>query len=47
VLPNGETPTIRYNRTEPETIQQVENRVMPSREFDASEVALPIVGPRK
>lgn len=47
VLPNSETPAVRYNRTEPETIRLIGNRIAPSHEFDASQVALPVVGPRK
>jgi hypothetical protein len=47
VVPTTDTPPIRYNNTRPETITQIDNRVVPQAEFDAASVKLPPTGPRK
>jgi hypothetical protein len=46
VLASQDAPAIRYNSTNPDTIRQVDNRVIPQTEFDPTAVELPVTGPR-
>jgi len=46
VVPTAEAPPLRYNRTDPATIQQIDNRVVPRSEFDPQTIEMPNVGPR-
>lgn len=46
VVPNAETPPIRYNSTAEQTIAKIDNRTIVEKEFDPSSVKLPDVGPR-
>ncbi len=47
VVPTKVTPMIRYNSTNPDTIQQAGNRIVAAAEFDATQVELPRTGPRQ
>jgi hypothetical protein len=47
VVPTADTPSVRYNSTDPQDIEQLENRVVPQAEFDATTIVLPATGPRQ
>jgi hypothetical protein len=47
VTPTPDTPALRYNNTNPQTIQQIDNRALVQTEFDATTVRLPLTGPRQ
>jgi hypothetical protein len=47
VTPATDTPALRYNNTNPQTIQQIDNRVLPRSEFDGASIRLPPTGPRQ
>jgi hypothetical protein len=38
VVPNAETPALRYNSTDPATVAQRDNTVVAAQDFDAEEV---------
>jgi hypothetical protein len=46
VVDTTATPVIRYNNTNPQTIEQRDNRIRPPTEFDAAKIVLPATGPR-
>jgi hypothetical protein len=46
VTPTPATTPLRYNNTKPETIRQIENRVLAQTEFDPKAIRLPPTGPR-
>lgn len=46
VYKDSEIPPLRYNNTRPETIEQVNNRVIVADRFDVSTVVLPPTGPQ-
>jgi hypothetical protein len=45
VVPTTDTPPLRYNNTDPETIVQLGNRVIPQSDFDATKIEAPPAGP--
>lgn len=47
VIAEPGVPPLRYNNTDPATILQSDNRVVPQAEFEASAVTFPSSGPRK
>lgn len=47
VVPDADTPPLRFNSTNPETIQQQANHVVKAEDFDAATVTLPATGPRQ
>ena len=47
VVADEEMPPLRYNNTDPETIKQIENRVVTQDQFDAQAVSVPETGPRR
>jgi hypothetical protein len=46
ITSTANTPPMRYNNTRPETIKQVDNRVLPQAGFDAATIKVPETGPR-
>jgi hypothetical protein len=44
VVPTADTPPLRYNNTDPETIVQLGNRVVPQSDFDATKIKAPPAG---
>lgn len=46
VVPNTDTPPLRFNSTSERTIEQVENRILVRSEFDPQAVTLPMTGPQ-
>lgn len=46
VVPSAKTPALRYNNTDPNTIEQINNRIVSQLEFDPQRATPPAVGPR-
>jgi hypothetical protein len=47
VVPSSDTPPLAYNNTDPQTIVQLTNRVVPAKEFDPAATTVPATGPRR
>jgi hypothetical protein len=47
VVPNSNTPSVQYNSTDPQNVEQTENRVVAQADFDANDIQLPPTGPRE
>ncbi len=47
VIPTPDTPSVRYNNTDAQSIKQLDNHVVLQAEFDSTTVALPPIGPRE
>jgi hypothetical protein len=45
VLPTSDTPPLRYNNTDPRTIVQIANRIVPQSDFDAAKLEPSPAGP--
>ena len=46
VVPSAETPPYRYNSTDAETIEKIDNQIIVQAEFNADQVEIPATGPR-
>jgi hypothetical protein len=46
VVPTADTPPLAYNNTDPQTIVQIRNRVLPPEDFDPATTTIPATDPR-
>jgi hypothetical protein len=47
VVPTSDTPSLAYNNTDPQTIAQLRNRVVPAKNFAPAAATVPATGPRR